>query len=108
QPVRLLLALSDVRGVRAASASADGAALDLHAGTPLEKFPNGLSSALAEGRTEGAGAKPLEVKISLELNGTRHLAWVPAAGDMRWTLSSDWPHPSFDGQFLPDARTVRA
>jgi inner membrane protein len=108
EPAQLLLALSDVRGVRSASAVADGAALDVHAGTSFEPFPNGLSAPLAAGRVEADGAAPLDVKLDLDLIGTRQLAWVPAAGNVRWSLASDWPHPSFGGQFLPDARTVRA
>ena len=31
---------------------------------------------------------------------------MPAAGQLAWTLQSDWPHPSFGGQFVPAQRTL--
>jgi inner membrane protein len=30
----------------------------------------------------------------------------PSAGDTRWVVRSPWPHPSFQGGFLPVTRTV--
>jgi len=102
----LLVALSDVR---AATVSADGQALAVEPGTPSTAYSSGLHATLASARTDGdAGAQPLSVRIELDLIGTSQLAWVPAADSMRWTLNSDWPHPSFGGQFSPEQRDVRA
>ena len=42
----------------------------------------------------------------MELWARRQLALVPAAGQTRWKLRSDWPHPSFIGRFLPQQREV--
>ena len=104
----LLVALSDVRGVRSASVSADGQALAVEPGTGGSAYANGLHSTLAAARVDGdAGARPLSVHIDIDLIGTSQLAWVPAADSMRWTLASDWPHPSFGGQFSPEQREVR-
>ncbi len=33
---------------------------------------------------------------------------MPQAGDTRWTVRSEWAHPSFTGDFLPTARQVSA
>jgi inner membrane protein len=105
----LLLALSDVRGVRAASVNADGQALAVEPGTTSAAYGSGLHSTLASARADSdAAAQPLSVHLELDLIGTSQLAWVPAADSTRWTLNSDWPHPSFGGQFSPERREVRA
>lgn len=105
----LLVALSDVRGVRAATATADGRALDFEPGTRGSDYASGLHVVLPADRVDGdAAAKPLALHLDLDLIGTSQLAWVPAAGSLRWTLNSDWPHPSFGGQFAPGQREVRA
>jgi inner membrane protein len=105
----LLVALSDVRGVRGAAVTADGQALDFQPGTSGSDYASGLHVVLPVERVEGdAAAKPLTLHLELDLVGTSQLAWVPAAGSLRWTLDSDWPHPSFGGQFAPERREVRA
>jgi inner membrane protein len=104
----LMLALSDVRGVRSATVVVDGQALAVAPGTPNEKYSHGLHATLASARADGdAAAKPLSAKLTLDVIGTSQLAWVPAADNMKWTLTSDWPHPSFGGQFVPEQRDVR-
>ena len=106
----LLVALSDVRGVRAATVSADGHALPVEPGTGTggSAYRSGLHSTLPASLSDGdAATRPLSLHIELELVGTSQLAWVPAADSVRWTLASDWPHPSFGGQFAPEQREVR-
>jgi inner membrane protein len=44
--------------------------------------------------------------FSLLVHGTSRLAFAPMAGSFVLTLQSPWPHPSFDGAFLPDSRSV--
>jgi inner membrane protein len=106
---RLLVALSDVRGIRSASVRVDDRPLAVQPGTASEAYPHGFSALMPAARVEGdAAAAPLHVKLALELIGTRQLAWVPAADAVRWSLASDWPHPSFGGKFLPDSRSLRA
>ncbi|MFL6696856.1 MAG: cell envelope integrity protein CreD [Vitreoscilla sp.] len=105
----LLLALSDVRGVRSASGTADGQAFDFQSGTRGSDYASGVHFALPAERADGdAAAKPLALHLELDLVGTGQLAWVPAADSLQWTLNSDWPHPSFGGQFAPERREVRA
>ena len=104
----LLVALSDVRGVRSAAVSADGQALAVEPGTGGAAYATGLHAMLPAARVDGdAGARPLALHLELDLIGTSQLAWVPAADSVRWTLHSDWPHPSFGGQFSPEQREVR-
>ena len=44
--------------------------------------------------------------IDLALNGSRHVSFVPAGKTTTLALSSNWPHPGFDGQFLPEKREL--
>jgi inner membrane protein len=44
--------------------------------------------------------------FTMQLHGMSRLAFVPMAKAFTANLKSPWPHPSFDGQFLPDARAT--
>lgn len=104
----LLVALSDVRGVRAATVLADDHALAVEPGTGGSAYTSGLHATLPAALVDGdAAAHPLSLHLELDLVGTSQLAWVPAAESLRWTLASDWPHPSFGGQFAPEQRDIR-
>jgi inner membrane protein len=43
--------------------------------------------------------------MRMNLQGTESLAIVPLAQDNRVMLTSNWPHPSFRGQFLPQPQS---
>jgi inner membrane protein len=47
-----------------------------------------------------------DFSYAMTVAGTQRLDWVPSAKDMSVTLTSNWPHPSFSGQFLPTERKV--
>jgi inner membrane protein len=47
-------------------------------------------------------------ELTLELNGTRSLRFVPNAQETVVALTAQWPHPSFDGRALPETRQVSA
>jgi inner membrane protein len=51
-------------------------------------------------------AAPMAVQIDLEIVGTEQVAVVPVAAATLFKLSSNWPHPSFGGDFLPVDRTI--
>src|SRR5262249_27434344 len=44
--------------------------------------------------------------VDLTFNGSVSLTIAPVARETRVSLSSNWPHPSFSGAFLPDDRAV--
>lgn len=48
----------------------------------------------------------LVVDYSFDFRGNGYLSLMPQAGDTRWRVSSPWPHPSFQGGFLPVNRSV--
>ena len=44
--------------------------------------------------------------LNLRLQGTQQLSIAPLGRETHVSLSSDWPHPSFVGDFLPAERQV--
>ncbi len=48
-----------------------------------------------------------EFAFDLPVNGTDNLQFEPSGGETHVTMSSDWPHPSFMGNFLPTDRDVK-
>ncbi|MBI5844780.1 MAG: cell envelope integrity protein CreD [Deltaproteobacteria bacterium] len=53
-------------------------------------------------------AKRLPFKLTLSIEGAKGLRFVPVGLVTTAALSSDWAHPSFDGTFLPQARSITA
>ncbi|HYD36946.1 MAG TPA: cell envelope integrity protein CreD, partial [Allosphingosinicella sp.] len=56
----------------------------------------------------GLADAPLEVEFDYRLRGNGSLSLAPQAGDTNWRMRSPWPHPSFQGDFLPERRRVGA
>lgn len=46
--------------------------------------------------------------FNLDLNGSKQINFLPLGKENDVKLSSSWPNPSFDGNFLPDKRTIDA
>ncbi|WP_027017296.1 cell envelope integrity protein CreD [Comamonas composti] len=104
EPLKIVLALSDSRGVRSARILADQTPLNAAPGTGLERYSQGIHALLPmDLLTQG---KPLELSVELELVGTQRLAFVPLGSQSQVNLSADWPHPSFGGSFLPTRREI--
>lgn len=85
-------------------------------GPPPRVVVNGIQRPLQPGKglseTNGSGffawidavplrSAPMQVEFSFDFRGNGWLALSPQAGDTRWTVSSPWPSPSFQGGFLP-------
>jgi inner membrane protein len=77
--------------------------LALKPGTLFGNFPRGVHASLP---TSVLGGLPLKAELEIELVGTESLSIVPIGGDTQVQLTSNWPHPSFGGQFLPVERKV--
>lgn len=99
----VMLAVSDARGIRHASLKLGDQTLPLKSGTLFGPYPRGVHATLPT-QTDPAG--PLKVALDLELMGTEKLALVPLGNDTQVNMQSNWPHPSFGGQFLPAERQV--
>jgi inner membrane protein len=97
-----VLGLGDARGVRAIDAGLGRDKLTAEPGTFITWLPAGLHLPVDNGRL----ALPTTLSIQLDLAGTEAIHWLPTGDETHVTLRSPWAHPSFTGQFLPDAPQV--
>jgi inner membrane protein len=109
-----VLGLSGVAGLKEA-AVLEIAGADDTPFAPSVGFPSThLSGIHAKLAGAGTGAmpdpdqppQPFAFTVDLTFNGSLALSVAPVARETRVSLSSDWPHPSFSGAFLPDDRQV--
>lgn len=103
QPPALMLSASDARGIRSATLRLNGQPLELLPGTLHGSYRRGIHALLP---ADWNPAAPLQVQLDLELLGTQQLSMVPLGSSTEFSLGSNWPHPSFVGQFLPAERRV--
>jgi inner membrane protein len=106
-PPVLALGISDIRGI--------GNALELQwNGEPLLFEPGATPSVLVSGvhatlpLLDLARSHELPFSIGLSLQGTGEFHVTPMGRESRVLLTSNWPHPSFNGEFLPREREVTA
>ena len=82
------------------------------AGRPLRLQPGGGTPASGGngffGWLDASGLRggAIDIDFAFGFRGNASLGLTPQGGETRWRLSSPWPHPSFQGSFLPTARTV--
>jgi len=50
----------------------------------------------------------IDFDFALNLQGSQSMSFVPLGNTTEVNLTSNWPSPSFDGNFLPDSREVSA
>lgn len=103
----LFVAIHDVRGLRSVAVQAQGKALDVTPGTPRRKLASGFKATLPPALWP-QGEQPLAVQMRIEMVGTRLVSFAPVAEHSDVRLKSDWPHPSFQGRFLPIEREIGA
>lgn len=97
---QLVLGVADPRGLRSVSAlSIGGATSDFAAGPGDRALSSGIHAPVRV--PLGGEARSVPFHFSLELAGSEALAIAPLAHDTSVALRADWPHPSFQGVFLP-------
>ena len=99
------IALTDLRGI--------SSQVNLTLGDTLIKMtasaqtglslPNGLRCLLPENL---AANENFDFKIALSIKGSQGLFFSPVARTNTVKISSSWPSPKFEGQFLPDTSTI--
>jgi inner membrane protein len=93
---------------------------DIHAvdSTPKLRW-NGADHAFEPGREDFAETNGLrltlpdfkeggEFVVALQLRGSRALYFTPLGRQTEATMTSGWPHPGFQGNWLPKTREIRA
>ena len=105
------LALSSVSGLK------ETAVLDINKGHKISFEPSlGMSGSRSmsgiHARLFASDAKPegpmpaFTFSTDLSFAGSQALRFSPAGRDTKISVSSDWPHPSFVGAFLPKTRQI--
>jgi inner membrane protein len=101
----LVVGISDIRGIGAGlELTWDGARVPFEPGATSSMLPSGVHARLPVPAL--AGPMTLPFAISLNLQGTSDFQVTPLGRDSRVMLTSNWPHPSFVGEFLPREREV--
>lgn len=95
----LVFGISDPLGIRSASGSHD--------------FAPGSGDAAVKGGLHALVnkfefSKPVEFRIDLELGGSEAFSLAPLGADTTVAMRANWPHPSFQGRFLPAGHEIRA
>jgi len=104
---RLVLGIADPRGIRSVTALSLGEkAFDFLPGAGDTALAAGIHAPLDVLRPEQAHA--VEFAFTLELAGSESFAIAPLARDTTVELRADWPHPSFQGVFLPASHDLAA
>lgn len=94
----LAVGVSDVRGIsEMPRGSLNGERLVFAAGAGLPALGEGVHAPVAL-----APGQHLEVGLDLSLRGMERLDVLPLGGETLLALRSNWPHPSFQGRYLPD------
>jgi inner membrane protein len=65
-------------------------------------FPSGIRALVPLSPQQGG----CRCSFTCELNGSNSLSFIPVGESTTVELEGDWPHPSFTGGFLPDAKTL--
>lgn len=100
----LVVALSDSRGIQQLSSLKLGQReLVFEPGTRLESFPQGIHAPIGIQQLQQG---PLSFAFEMNLAGTHNLSVVPLGRMTELKLSSNWPHPNFLGEFLPEERHI--
>jgi inner membrane protein len=104
---RLALGISDIRGIGNAMAlKANGTKIGFEPGSSTDLLSAGVHATLPAG--DVSVVQRFDYEIALKLLGTSDFQITPVGRDTHIMLTSNWPHPSFVGEFLPVAREVNA
>lgn len=76
-------------------------------GTGIDGIPSQLSAPLGKALDGLSTAKPVQLDISLAVNGSGSLQFLPLAENSEVTMAANWASPSFTGRQLPMVREVR-
>lgn len=100
----IVVGVGDARGIGVVNApQVNGVSLTVEPGTGLNGRAQGIHIPLPDADWV---EKDLSLALSLNLSGTGDFSVVPVGRSSEMTLTSNWPHPNFLGDFLPAKREV--
>ena len=101
----LVLGISDIRGISTGlELTWNGQRIPFEPGATASMLPSGVHAQLPAPDVASPGTPSFS--IALALQGTGAFQVTPIGRESRVLLSSNWPHPSFVGEFLPREREV--
>lgn len=101
---RICVLISDPRGIASVSGLNWGdQLLKLEAGSKF-RDRKGIHAEISD--AAALWNREFLLNLELDLNGTGDIRFVPLGSTNSFKLASDWPHPSFIGDFLATDRTV--
>ena len=104
---RLTVGISDPAGIRVASGvSLEGRSYPFVPGSGDAALASGLHAPLEGVRL--ALPQTLAFSFTLELGGSEAFAIAPLGADTSVAMRANWPHPSFQGRFLPAKHEIGA
>ena len=104
----VVVATSDARGIKSVSPLSWGDASLAFASQRTEADARFALQASAGPHAATRAGHPIPFRFALELVGTTRLAVAPVGDASAIRLTSNWPHPSFSGAWVPDERRISA
>ena len=100
----LSLGIPDMRGIREAiTLEWDKKQYTFEPGVAaIDVLPSGVHTAVSLDEATDF----ISFRLSLNLDGSQSLQFLPVGRITQVNMTSPWPHPSFSGSFLPDERRV--
>ena len=96
----LAVMIADARGILQVPALQWGEqSLSFQPGARFGNGDQGMHTPLPPASLQSGASIPFH--FALTLQGTDHFALVPVGANSQLTLTSNWPHPSFIGNYLP-------
>jgi inner membrane protein len=101
----LVLGIADVHAIQShATATWDGVELRFRSGPGSSDLKAGIHAPIAKPFVVAAS----RVVVHVDLNGSRGLYFTPVGEQSTVTVTSNWPSPSFQGNWLPGEHRVGA
>ena len=101
----VMMGISDIRGIqRDVRLVLEHEQLELMPGTRLKAMPQGVHASLEDLMEEGP--RDILFSASMDLNGMEAFHVLPTGKFTSLDLMSAWPHPRFEGRFLPKDRQI--
>jgi inner membrane protein len=102
----IAMGIKDIRGIDSLKISVDKEVLKLESGTKVKMLGEGAHAVLKQ--PDLLQKNILLFELKLILRGTESYSIVPIGRESKVSISSDWPHPSFMGDYLPSDRKVES
>lgn len=103
---KVIVAISDMRGIKGQPhITVNEATYTLKPGTGYKAWNNGIRADIKH-LVSDTELHNISFSSALSLKGSRRFDWLPTGQVSQVNLSSNWPHPSFQGRFTPEQHDI--